>query len=125
MKNKYQNHNPNLNNRDNNLQIKIGGENRYLTRKNYNQENENLCINPTTIQMKPNNQNLNYSEQGRINQRGQSHGYNIISNEPFQNNTNVEKNSYTRVDNGIIKVCIAENGDPSQVKLTKEIEAKY
>ena len=38
---------------------------------------------------------------------------------------NVEKNSYTRVDNGIIKVCIAENGDPSQVKLSKEIEAKY
>ena len=34
MKNKYQNHNPNLNNRDNNLQIKIGGENLYLTRKN-------------------------------------------------------------------------------------------
>ena len=90
MKNKYQNHNPNLNNRDNNLQIKIGGENRYLTRKNYNQENENLCINPTSIQLKSNNQTINYSEQGRINQRGQSHGYNIISNEPFQNNTNVE-----------------------------------
>ena len=92
MKNKYQNHNPNLNNRDNNLQIKIGGENRYLTRKNYNQENENLCINPTTIQLKQNNQTINYSEQGRINQRGQSHGYNIISNEPFQNISNEKKN---------------------------------
>ena len=85
MKNKYQNHHPNLNNKDNNLQIKIGGENRYLTRKNYNQENENLCINPTSIQLESNNQTINYSEQGRINQRGQSHGYNIISNEPFQN----------------------------------------
>ena len=37
---------------------------------------------------------------------------------------NVEKNDYTRVDNGIIKVCIAENADPSQVKLTKEINAQ-
>ena len=53
MKNKYQNQTPS-NKRDNNLQIKIGSENRHLTRKNYNQENENLCINPTTIQMKLN-----------------------------------------------------------------------
>ena len=37
---------------------------------------------------------------------------------------NVEKNDYTRVDNGIIKVCIAENGDPSQVKLSQEINAQ-
>ena len=38
---------------------------------------------------------------------------------------NVEKNNYVRVDNGIIKVYIAENGDPSNVLLTGEIDAAY
>ena len=38
---------------------------------------------------------------------------------------NVEKNSYTRVDNGIIKVCIAENADPSKDEFCEEIDAKY
>ena len=38
---------------------------------------------------------------------------------------NIEKNDYTRVDNGIIKVCIAENADPSQVLLSQEINAQF
>ena len=36
---------------------------------------------------------------------------------------NVEKNAYTKVE-GIIKVAISENGDPLQIKLSKEINTK-
>ena len=38
---------------------------------------------------------------------------------------NVEKNNYLRVNNGKIKVYIAENGDPDDFKLYKEIDSKY
>ena len=38
---------------------------------------------------------------------------------------NVEKNKYVRVNNGKIKVYIAENGDPEQSKLMAEVDSKY
>ena len=38
---------------------------------------------------------------------------------------NVEKKKYVRVESGIIKVYIGENGDPSQCKLMAEINSKY
>ena len=36
---------------------------------------------------------------------------------------NVEENKYVRVNQGKIKVCIAENADPTKCKLNKEIDA--
>ena len=38
---------------------------------------------------------------------------------------NVEQNKYVRINNGIIKVAIAENGDPDQKLLEGEIESKF
>ena len=38
---------------------------------------------------------------------------------------NVNTNKYVRVNNGIIEVSIAENGDPSQAILTGKIDSKY
>jgi beta-glucosidase len=38
---------------------------------------------------------------------------------------NENKNDYVRINNGIIKVSIAENGDPEQAFLNKEIEASF
>lgn len=38
---------------------------------------------------------------------------------------NENKNDYIRINSGIIKVAIAENGDPKQVLLNKEIEASF
>jgi beta-glucosidase len=38
---------------------------------------------------------------------------------------NVDKNKYVRVKEGKIKVDISDNGDPSNSKLNKEIEANY
>ena len=38
---------------------------------------------------------------------------------------NENKNDYIRINSGIIKVAIAENGDPKQVLLNKEIEACF
>ena len=38
---------------------------------------------------------------------------------------NVKENKYIRVRDGLIKVYIGENGDPSQAKLMAEIDSKY
>ncbi len=38
---------------------------------------------------------------------------------------NVEQNKYVRVDNGPIKVYIAENGDVEQFKLMPEIDSHF
>ncbi len=38
---------------------------------------------------------------------------------------NVKENKYVRVSDGTIEVYIAENGDPSQAKLSAEISSKY
>ena len=38
---------------------------------------------------------------------------------------NVKENKYVRVDDGIIEVFIAENGDPSQAILSDKIDSKY
>ena len=38
---------------------------------------------------------------------------------------NVNANKYVRVNNGMIEVSIAENGDPSQAILTGKIDSKY
>ena len=56
---------------------------------------------------------------------GETKNVNIKADEHALSYFNVEKNNYVRVDNGIIKVYIAENGDPSNVLLTGEIDAVY
>lgn len=76
-----------------NISNKIGSENRRLSRKTYDQVNDGLCLNP----MKDNNVGMRRNEVsgnnedyyvGQVQQmrkRGQSHGYNIISNAVYDN----------------------------------------
>ena len=67
-----------------NINIKLGTEQRYIRKPSYQQQMENLCLNPTR------NPNVfshtptpNFSEQGRRYQRGYSHGYNILTGEIY------------------------------------------
>ena len=67
-----------------NINIKLGGEKRFIRKPSYQQQMENLCLNPTR------NKNIfahtpipNFSEAGRRNQRGYSHGYNILTGESY------------------------------------------
>ena len=56
---------------------------------------------------------------------GQTEIIKIIADEHALSYFSIEKNKYIRVNNGIIKVAISDNGDPSQAKLSGEIDAKY
>ena len=56
---------------------------------------------------------------------GKTKNVSIIADEHALSYFNVEQNNYIRVHQGIINVCIAENGDTSQVLLSAEIEANY
>ena len=56
---------------------------------------------------------------------GETQKVTIFADEHALSYFNEEQNKYIRVDNGFIKVDIAENGDPSQTKLHCEVEAKY
>ena len=56
---------------------------------------------------------------------GQTEIIKIIADEHALSYFSIEKNKYIRVNNGIIKVAISDNGDPSQAKLSDEIDAKY
>jgi len=68
-----------------NIQIKIGGENRVLHKKNYNTENDNLVLNPMTDGYKQSSVPVqNYSEYGRQLNRGSNRGYNILTGESFE-----------------------------------------
>jgi beta-glucosidase len=49
----------------------------------------------------------------------------IVADDHALSYFNVEQNKYVRVKDGIIKVFIAENGDPDQVKLKSEIDSKF
>ena len=49
----------------------------------------------------------------------------IIADDHALSYFDVNKNNYVRVNSGMIKVYIAENGDPKQAKLSYEIDAKY
>ena len=50
---------------------------------------------------------------------------NIIADDHALSYFNPEKNDYIRVKKGIIKIYISDNGDPSQPKLSGEIDASY
>ena len=72
-----------------NIQIKIGGENRILHKKSYNEENDNLVLNPMTDGYKQSSVPVqNYSEYGRQINRGSNRGYNILTGESFQKPNN-------------------------------------
>ena len=87
------------------LNIKLGGEQRNIRKTNYNEEMENLCINPTTQKHELPNV-INYSDMGRKYQKGYSHGYNIITGEVYSdnhynpNNNNInEENNMKEINN--------------------------
>ena len=64
----------------NNLNIKLGGEERSIKKQKYNEQMDNLCLNPTKNEnLFPQNQFINFSQAGRNYQRGYSHGYNILT----------------------------------------------
>ena len=82
------------------LNIKLGGENRNIRKPNYNEEMENLCINPTTQKyIDPSSPTINYSEMGRNYQKGYSHGYNIITGEVYSNRYNNKNNDDKKMSN--------------------------
>ena len=75
-----------------NMNIKVGNEQRFIRKPSYQQQMENLCLNPTR------NTNVythtpvpNFSEQGRRFQRGYSHGYNILTGETYSPELKQEK----------------------------------
>ena len=76
------------------LNIKLGGEQRFIRKPNYNQQMDNLCLNPTKQQnVYPTLPIQNFSEVGRNYQRGYSHGYNILTGESFSQGTKVINNN--------------------------------
>ena len=79
------------------LNIKLGGEQRNIKKMNYNEEMENLCINPTTQKYELPNV-INYSDMGRKYQKGYSHGYNIITGEVYSDNYNSPKNNSNNIN---------------------------
>ena len=76
------------------LNIKLGGEQRNIRKTNYNDEMDNLCLNPTNQKYEEYPNAINYSDMGRKYQKGYSHGYNIITGEVYSN-----KNNYTNNNN--------------------------
>ena len=56
---------------------------------------------------------------------GQTKTIKIIADDHALSYFNVDQNKYVRVNEGIIKVSISDNGDPSQAKLSGEINANY
>ena len=75
----------------NDINIKLGGEDRTIKKQNYNEQMDNLCLNPTkNNKVYPQNQFINYSQAGRNYQRGYSHGYNILTGEIFEQKNQIK-----------------------------------
>ena len=78
-----------------NISNKIGSENRRLSRKTYDQVNDGLCLNPMKDnsnynvgmrnEVSGNNEDYYVGQVQQMRKRGQSHGYNIISNAVYDN----------------------------------------
>ena len=80
--------------KENNINIKLGNENRFIRRPSYQQQMENLCLNPTRNKDIYNHTPIeNFSEAGRQYQRGYSHGYNILTGEAYSPELLKGKNS--------------------------------
>ena len=56
---------------------------------------------------------------------GETKTVEILADDHALSYFNVGKNDYVRVDDGTIKVSISDNADPSQAKLSTEIDSKY
>ena len=110
LKQKYED--PNYNKKGKNrgeVAIKIGSENRQITRKTYDEVSNGLVLNPmrekiperqSRVQVQENN----YGNQVKaLRQRGQSHGYNIISNAFYEegNNNNIGTQSGRRNEQNV------------------------
>ena len=75
----------------NDLNIKLGGEERIIKKQNYNEQMNNLCLNPTKNEnIIPQKQFINFSQAGRNYQRGYSHGYNILTGEIFESQNKIK-----------------------------------
>ena len=98
------------------LNIKLGGEQRNIRKTNYNDEMDNLCLNPTNQKYEEYPNAINYSDMGRKYQKGYSHGYNIITGEVYSNNNN----NYT--NNNYIKNNEDYNNYNNNPKEIKEVE---
>ncbi len=83
------------------LNIKLGGEQRNIRKTNYNEEMDNLCINPTNQKYEEYPNVINYSEMGRRYQKGYSHGYNIITGEVYSNKEYNNNNNNEEYNNNI------------------------
>ena len=100
-----------------NINIKLGNEQRYIRKPNYQQQMENLCLNPTRNKNIYNNTPItNFSEAGRQYQRGYSHGYNILTGEAFTQEfqkgktpQNVNINNNAMDNNNKLKEPISQN----------------
>ena len=111
-KQKYED--PNYNKRGKNkgeIAIKIGSENRQITRKTYDEVSNGLIINPMREkaperQSRQQIEENNYGTQVKaMRQRGQSHGYNIISNAFYDDNSNhnLNTNNYAKGSYGNVE----------------------
>ena len=68
----------------NNPNIKLNGQERIIQKQNYNEQMDNLCLNPTRqANIQPTEKFINFSQAGRNYQRGYSHGYNILTGQIF------------------------------------------
>ena len=81
-----------------NVNIKVGNGQRFIRKPSYQQQMDNLCLNPTKQKNDFPQEFVNFSQAGRNYQRGYSHGYNILTNEIFsspnsnRNNANININ---------------------------------
>ena len=56
---------------------------------------------------------------------GQTESVKILADDHALSYFNVNENKFVRIKDGVIKVYISDNGDPSQYKLNSEIKAGY
>ena len=56
---------------------------------------------------------------------GETETVKILADDHALSYFNVKQNKYVRVNEGIIKVYISDNGDPDDAKLNAEIKASY
>jgi len=115
----------------NELNIKLGGDNRTIIKKDYNEQMDKLCLNPTKNEnIVPQKQFINFSQAGRNYQRGYSHGYNILTGEIFeQQNKNIKKieEREKNIERNIPKEKEIENvsNESNNIKLKEEDYLAY
>ena len=105
----------------NNPNIKLNGEERTIQKQNYNQQMDNLCLNPTRqANLQPKEQFINFSQAGRNYQRGYSHGYNILTGEIFSG-----PNSKINNNNNIPTQSLNDNNIKDNMEQRMEYEKEY